>query len=82
MHATLACGTWLAGGWDDTMAGVDYVLSYGEHQTAAGAAGQPAAGGLRGDMNQVNALADAAPGFVWRLQTEDGNATAVRAFEL
>ena len=21
------------------------------------------------------------PGFVWRLQTEDGNATAVRAFE-
>ena len=28
----------------------------------------------------VNALADAAPGFVWRLQTEDGDATAVRAF--
>ena len=26
----------------------------------------------------VNALADAAPGFVWRLQTEDGDATAVR----
>jgi len=32
-------------------------------------------------LNPVNALADAAPGFVWRLQTEDGNATAVRAFE-
>jgi hypothetical protein len=28
----------------------------------------------------VNALADAADGFVWRLQTEDGDATAVRAF--
>ena len=26
----------------------------------------------------VNALADAAPGFVWRLQTEAGDATAVR----
>jgi hypothetical protein len=26
----------------------------------------------------VNALADAAPGFVWRLQDESGNATAVR----
>jgi hypothetical protein len=26
----------------------------------------------------VNALADGAPGFVWRLQTEDGDATAVR----
>ena len=31
-------------------------------------------------LDPVNAAADAAPGFVWRLQTEDGNATAVRAF--
>jgi len=28
----------------------------------------------------VNARADAAPGFVWRMQTEDGDATAVRGF--
>jgi Domain of unknown function (DUF3291) len=32
-------------------------------------------------LDPVNASADLAPGFVWRLQTEDGNATAVRAFE-
>jgi len=32
-------------------------------------------------LDPVNAEADAAPGFVWRLQTEDGNATAVQAFE-
>ncbi len=32
-------------------------------------------------LDPVNASADQAPGFVWRLQTEDGNATAVRAFE-
>lgn len=31
-------------------------------------------------LDPVNALADQAPGFVWRLQTEDGDATAVRAF--
>lgn len=31
-------------------------------------------------LGPVNALADAAPGFVWRLQTEDGDATAVRGF--
>ncbi|WP_328611757.1 DUF3291 domain-containing protein [Amycolatopsis sp. NBC_00345] len=31
-------------------------------------------------LDPVNALADAAPGFVWRLQTEDGDATAVQAF--
>src|SRR5437762_12846246 len=32
-------------------------------------------------LDEVNALADVAPGFVWRLQTEDGNATAIRAYE-
>jgi len=32
-------------------------------------------------LDPVNAVADVAPGFVWRLQTEEGNATAVRAFE-
>ena len=31
-------------------------------------------------LDPVNAAADAAPGFLWRLQTEDGNATSVRAF--
>ncbi|WP_437926272.1 DUF3291 domain-containing protein [Sorangium sp. So ce291] len=31
-------------------------------------------------LDPVNALADAAPGFVWRLKTDGGNATAVRAF--
>jgi hypothetical protein len=28
-------------------------------------------------LDPINALADAAPGFVWRLQTDDGNATSV-----
>jgi Domain of unknown function (DUF3291) len=32
-------------------------------------------------LDPVNAAADRAPGFVWRLQTEEGNATSVRAFE-
>ena len=32
-------------------------------------------------LDDVNAAGDRAPGFVWRLQTEDGNATSVRAFE-
>jgi hypothetical protein len=29
-------------------------------------------------LDRINALADRAPGFVWRLQTEEGNATAIR----
>jgi hypothetical protein len=32
-------------------------------------------------LGPVNARADRATGFVWRLQTEEGNATAVRAFD-
>jgi hypothetical protein len=31
-------------------------------------------------LDPVNALADRTPGFVWRLQTEAGNATALRPF--
>jgi hypothetical protein len=32
-------------------------------------------------LDPVNEVADASPGFVWRLQTEDGNATSAQAFE-
>ncbi|HUA90576.1 MAG TPA: DUF3291 domain-containing protein [Steroidobacteraceae bacterium] len=32
-------------------------------------------------LERINALADAAPGFAWRLKTEDGDATAIRPFE-
>ncbi|HEX5294780.1 MAG TPA: DUF3291 domain-containing protein [Streptosporangiaceae bacterium] len=41
----------------------------------------PEMAGFVAALEPVNALADAAPGFIWRLQTEDGNATGVRAFE-
>lgn len=30
------------------------------------------------NLDRINALAECSPGFVWRLQTEDGNATAMR----
>jgi hypothetical protein len=38
----------------------------------------PEIAGFVAMLDPINALADAAAGFVWRLQTEDGNATAVR----
>jgi heme-degrading monooxygenase HmoA len=37
--------------------------------------------GFVDELEPVNAIADAAPGFVWRLQTEDGDATAIRPYE-
>ena len=36
--------------------------------------------GFRTQLDPINALADRSPGFVWRLQTEDGNAMAIRPF--
>jgi Domain of unknown function (DUF3291) len=36
--------------------------------------------GFRSQLDPINALADCSPGFVWRLQTEAGNATAIRPF--
>ncbi len=32
-------------------------------------------------LDPINALADESPGFVWRFQTEEGNATGERPFE-
>jgi hypothetical protein len=32
-------------------------------------------------LDEINALADQAPGFVWRLKTEEGNATYLRPFD-
>ena len=67
------------GGWqhDD----VDYLLA----QVNIGRMREPLDSPLLADfvaaLDPVNAAADAAPGFIWRLQTEDGNATAVHAFE-
>jgi hypothetical protein len=41
----------------------------------------PATAEFMDNLDPVNALAEATPGFVWRLQTDEGNATSVRAFE-
>ncbi len=32
-------------------------------------------------LDEINALAEASPGFVWRLQTAEGNATSIKAFD-
>lgn len=32
-------------------------------------------------LDHINAIADQAPGFVWRLKSDSGNATDIRAFD-
>ena len=43
--------------------------------------GDPRVQGFVDQLDPINALADAAPGFVWRLQTDEGNATSIHAFD-
>src|SRR5215467_12939141 len=69
----------MRGGWHDD--GVDYLLAQVNIARMREPLDSPLLAGFVAALGPVNALADAAPGFVWRLQTEDGNATAVRAFE-
>jgi len=40
----------------------------------------PIMAGFVNRLDEINALADASPGFVWRLQTDAGNATYLRPF--
>lgn len=41
----------------------------------------PLLAGFVARLDEINALADGAPGFVWRLQTDGGDATALRPYE-
>jgi hypothetical protein len=40
----------------------------------------PVMSGFVNRLEEINALADASPGFVWRLQTNEGNATYFRPY--
>jgi hypothetical protein len=63
------------------MGTMDYVLAQVNVGRLLAPMDSPLTADFAAALDPVNAVADAAPGFVWRLQTEDGNATAVRVFE-
>jgi hypothetical protein len=48
---------------------------------AKGPIDEPVMAGFVARLDEINAVADGAPGFVWRLKTDDGNATSIQAFE-
>ncbi len=66
-------------GWQHD--GVGYVLAQVNIARMLAPMDSPLLADFVAALDHVNAAADAAPGFVWRLQTEDGNATSIRAFE-
>jgi hypothetical protein len=45
-----------------------------------GALEDPVMSGFVARLDEINALADGSPGFVWRLQTDAGNATYLRPY--
>lgn len=40
----------------------------------------PAMAGFVARLDEINALADHSPGFVWRLQSSEGNATSIQPY--
>lgn len=40
----------------------------------------PVMSGFVDQLDHINALADKSPGFVWRLQTEEGGATSIQVY--
>lgn len=48
---------------------------------ARGPMDDPVMAGFAARLEDINALADGSPGFVWRLKTDAGNATSIQAFE-
>jgi heme-degrading monooxygenase HmoA len=41
----------------------------------------PVMAGFVARLDAINAIADSSPGFIWRLQTPEGDATAIRPYE-
>jgi hypothetical protein len=60
---------------------VEFQLAQLNVGLAKGPMDGPVMAGFAAELDRINALADSAPGFVWRLQTEDGDATAIRPYE-
>ena len=49
--------------------------------TGLGVPEDPVMAGFMARLDEINGLAETSPGFVWRLQTASGNATAVRPYD-
>jgi len=59
----------------------DYELAQLNIGIVRGPMDSPVMAEFAANLARINALADSSPGFVWRLKTEAGDATAIRAFD-
>ncbi len=58
-----------------------YHLAQANRAHMKGPLDSPVMEGFRRQLAAINAAADHSPGFVWRLQTEGGDSTDIRAFD-
>lgn len=63
------------------MAPAEFNLAHANIARMRAAPDDPVMAGFVERLEPLNALADASPGFVWRMQDEDGDAAAIRLFE-
>lgn len=62
------------------MSGSNYHIAQANYARMRFPLGDPFMASFVAKLAKINAAADQSPGFVWRLQTEEGDATAVRVF--
>ncbi len=60
---------------------MDYVLAEANVARLRAPLDDPSLADFVNNLDRINQLAEQSPGFIWRLQTEDGNATALRVFD-
>jgi hypothetical protein len=69
------------GGDDREGSSMDYVVAQVNVGRLVAPVDSPRVADFVAQLDPVNAVADSAPGFLWRLQTEEGNATSLRVLE-
>jgi len=71
----------MAAHYTDNLGAMEHVLAQLNVARLLYPLDSPEVQGFVDALDPVNAAADVADGFVWRLQTEDGDATAIRVFD-
>jgi len=69
-----------AGGYPQPVSSTDWHVAQVNIALPRAPLDDPGLGDFVAMLAPINALADASPGFVWRLQGETGDATGIRAF--
>jgi hypothetical protein len=60
---------------------MDYHIAQVNFARMLGDVDSPVMAEFMANLNPINTLGEQAPGFVWRLKSDDGNSTSIKAYE-